>query len=165
MAVLCPVFIYINMSKKMSILQQLYAIKQIIIDSFTLDEINVLSLYDLLYLLLLKEDIKEINTEEQQQILKLFQTVFPDWTISEVMPEPPETVTISYVIRTLDVARSTFYRSIDNKLLHRSGQVGNRPMYIKSEVDWLGAEARNMGSGSWVYSKLWKKKKIDGKSP
>lgn len=61
--------------------------------------------------------------------------------------------------RALDVARSTFYRSIDKKLLQRSGKIGGKPVYLKTEVDWLGVEAERMGKGGWVYSKLWQRKK------
>lgn len=73
--------------------------------------------------------------------------LFPEWTIQPQLPEPPECVTIAYVLRALNVERSTFYRSIDKKLLLQSGKIGGRPLYLKIDVNWLGVETGRMGKG------------------
>lgn len=144
---------------KFLILQQLQQIKELIIDSFTGQEAKTLSLQEHLDLLLQRGDIQELAERDQQRLLNLLKRLFPEWTIQPQTPEPPEKVNIAYILRALDVARSTFYRAIDKKLLERSGMIGGKPVYLKSEVDWLGTEARRLGKGGWVYSKLWKLKR------
>lgn len=146
---------------KLQILQQLYAIKELVEASFAKSEAEALSFHEHLAILLQRTDLQEIDEKEQVQFLQLLNDAFPTWNISPIQPEPPETVNIAYILQKLDVVRSTFYRSIRDKLLTPSGTIGGSPVYLKKEVDWLGAEAKKLGDGKWVYSKLWKKKKAN----
>lgn len=151
-----------NNMPKFLILQQLQQIKELVLTSFNGQEVDALSLQEHLALILQRGDIQHIADGEQQQLLAIVKRLFPKWTIQPVLPEPPEKVNIAYTLRVLDVARSTFYRSIDKKLLKRSGMIGGRPVYLKDDVDWLGMEAKRLGNGGWVYSKLWERKKRSG---
>ena len=148
-----------NKMPKFLILKHLQHIKELVLASFNEQESKDLSIGEHLSLLIERNDIHTIATDDLHQLINLLKRLFPEWTIQPQLPEPPECVPIAYVLRALDVARSTFYRSIDKKLLQRSGKIGGRPVYLKTEVDWLGVEAERMGKGGWVYSKLWERKK------
>ena len=144
---------------KLLILQQLQQIKDFVVHSFNEQDAKRLSIREHLSLLMERTDIDDLDNEDTSKLVNLLRRLFPEWTIQ---PLAPERVNIAYVLRVLDVARSTFYRSIDKKLLKRSGMIGGRPVYLKSEVDWLGTEAQRLGNGGWVYSKLWEQKKSSG---
>lgn len=143
---------------KLLIIGYLQQINILLQEAFTQEEVQRLSLMDHLTLLLKRSDLQRLALEEQEQIIELLKRLFPEWRIEPEPLESPELVNIAYVLQKLDVVRSTFYRSINNKLLLSSGRIGGSPMYVKSEVDWLGAEALKLGGGKWAYSKLWQKK-------
>lgn len=149
---------------KLMILGQLEQLNTLLLESFTDEEVKNLSFGEHLSLLLNHTSIQSLSSEEEEQLIELLKRQFPEWKIEPKEPEPPDLVNIAYVLQKLGVAPSTFYRTINHTLLKSTGRIGGSPMYLKSDVDWLGAEALRIGGGKWVYSKLGKLKKKPGSS-
>lgn len=87
----------------------------------------------------------------------------PEETPAELpTAEMPEHVSIAWIIKYLDVGRSTFYRNIKDRLLFHVRKIGNRPFYLKADVKALMVKHEK---GAWTFSKLAKKAKkssLDG---
>lgn len=76
--------------------------------------------------------------------------------LSEPTEAEPEHVTVSWILDFLNVARSTFYRSIRNQILFEVCKIGNRPYYLKKEVTDLMIRHEK---GCWTFSKYLKERK------
>lgn len=82
--------------------------------------------------------------------------LFSEATPAESPPhlsEPPEHVTINWILDFLNVGRSTFYRCIRNQILFEVCRIGNRPYYLKKEVTALMIRHEK---GCWTFSKYLK---------
>ena len=64
----------------------------------------------------------------------------------------PEYVSIIWILDTLDIKRSTFYRSVNKILLFPVLQVGNRSYYLKADVVALFDKTK--GKGPYILGKL-----------
>lgn len=101
-----------NNMPKFLILQQLQQIKELVL-TFNEQKLDALSLKEHRALILQRGDIQNIADAGQEQLLAIVNLLFPKWTIPPLTPKSPEKVNIAYILRILNVARSTFYRFID----------------------------------------------------
>ncbi len=64
----------------------------------------------------------------------------------------PEHVDAKWVMQTLGITSSTFYRSVNKILLFPAITVGNRPYFLKSDVIFLFNRSR--GKGPYIFGKF-----------
>lgn len=72
----------------------------------------------------------------------------PDVTINTV----PEHVDAKWVMQTLGITSSTFYRSVNKILLFPAITIGRRPYFLKSDVIFLFNRSR--GKGPYIFGKF-----------
>lgn len=66
--------------------------------------------------------------------------------------EVPEHVDTKWVMQTLGITSSTFYRSVNKILLFPVITIGSRPYYLKSDVIFLFNRSR--GKGPYIFGKF-----------